>query len=281
MAVGGLLVGLAGMSFWLWQTGVPAVHVPLLLLGAFVVFLTAAREAAQGGVAAMYAPTVAPDIAISAVGASALGPHGLAGLALTYPWSTGRATMMILMVACANGLKVISEVQLANRRRLFAGIVAVIALSLTATVSLIFYLGYQHGAINLNWYFVSFAKFPYEFMAHNINNPAGPHLGGWIYKGLGAAIMTGLLALQHRVPWWPFHPLGFPIGAVFGRMWLSVFVAWLIKSLILKYGGSRLYAFMKPMFLGLILGELVVGGFWVVVDYFTGMRGNHLSGVVF
>ena len=38
---------------------------------------------------------------------------------------------------------------------------------------------------------------------------------------------------------------------------------------------------MKRIFLGLILGELVVGGFWVVVDYFTGMRSAHLTGVVF
>ena len=281
VAVGGLVAGLAGMSFWLWQTGVPSPYVPLLLFGAFVVFLTAAREAAQGGVAAMYAPTVAPDIVTSAVGASVLGPHGMAGLALTYPWSTGRATMMILMVVCANGLKVISEVNLPDRRRLFGGIVAVIVVSLTATVSLIFYLSYQHGAINLNWYFEAFAKYPYEFMANNIDNPTGPNLSGWVHKGLGAAIMAGLLVVQHRYPWWPFHPLGFPIGAVFGRMWFSVFVAWLIKVLILQYGGSRLYAYIRPMFLGLILGELVVGGVWVIIDSITGMRNNYLGGVVF
>ena len=281
VAVGGLLTGLAGMAFWLWQTGVPAPYVPLLLFGAFVVFLTATREAAQGGVAAMYAPTVAPDIAVSAVGGSILGPHGLAGLALTYPWSTGRATMMIMMVACANGLKVISEVDLPHRRRLFGGIVAVIVLSLTATVSLIFYLSYQHGAVNLNWYFEVFAKYPYEFMAKNVGNPTGPNLNGWMHKGLGAGLMAGLLVLQHRCPWWPFHPLGFPIGAVFGRMWFSVFIAWLVKVLILKYGGSRLYSRMRPLFLGLILGELVVGGFWVVIDSITGMQGNHLEGVVF
>ncbi len=281
VAVYGLLAGLAAMSFWLWQTGVPGVHVPLLLVGAFVIFLTATREAAQGGVAAMYAPTVAPDIVTSAVGASVLGPHGMAGLALTYPWSTGRATMMMLMVVCANGLKVISEVNLPHRRRLFGGIVAVILLSLTATVSLIFYLSYQHGAINLNWYFEVFAKYPYEFMANNVGNPTGPNLSGWIHKGLGAAIMAGLLVVQHRYYWWPFHPLGFPIGAVFGRMWFSVFIAWAIKVLILKYGGSRLYSYIRPMFLGLILGELVVGGFWVIIDSFTGMQNNHMEGVVF
>jgi hypothetical protein len=46
----------------------------------------------------MYTPTVTSDFVLSGVGGSALGAKGLAGLALTYPWSTGRATMMVLMV---------------------------------------------------------------------------------------------------------------------------------------------------------------------------------------
>ena len=158
---------------------------------------------------------------------------------------------------------------------------AVIVLCLTATVGLIFHLSYQHGAINLNWYFISYAQYPFEFMAKNTVNPTGPFIAGWLYKGVGAAVMAGLMLAQHRYPWWPFHPLGFPIGAVFGRMWFSVFVAWLIKALILKYGGSRLYAHIRPMFLGLILGELVAGGAWVVIDACTGMQNNYLSGVVF
>jgi hypothetical protein len=280
-AVFGVLIGLGGMGFWLWQTGVPALQVPLLLFAAFVIFLTAARATAQGGVAAMYTPTVASDFLVSGVGSSMVGATGMAGLALAYPWSTGRATMMVLMVVCANGLKVISEVNVPHRRRLFGGIVAVIALTLVATVSLTFYLGYQYGAINLNWYFQSFAQYPFEFMAKNIENPSAASLDGWIHKGVGAAIMTGLMIVQHRYLWWPFHPLGFPIGCLFGRMWFSVFVAWLLKAIILKYGGSRLYMWLRPVFLGLILGELVVAGFWVIVDYFTGMQNNNLSGVAF
>ena len=35
------------------------------------------------------------------------------------------------------------------------------------------------------------------------------------------------------------------------------------------------------MFLGLILGEACVGGFWVGVDYVTGMEGNTLRGIFF
>ena len=34
-------------------------------------------------------------------------------------------------------------------------------------------------------------------------------------------------------------------------------VAWLLKSLILGYGGPRLFTRMRPFFLGLILGDFL------------------------
>ena len=64
-------------------------------------------------------------------------------------------------------------------------------------------------------------------------------------------------------------------------MWFNVFLAWTFKSVILKYGGVRLFTNLKPFFLGLILGEAVVGGLWVVIDYFMGMQNNGLGGIFF
>ena len=86
--------------------------------------------------------------------------------------------------------------------------------------------------------------------------------------------MTLLMVAQHRWVWWPFHPLGFPVSGVFRTMYFSLFVGWLLKMVTLRYGGLNLFVRMKPFFLGLILGEAVVAGTWVVIDYFTGMVGN-------
>ena len=47
-------------------------------------------------------------------------------------------------------------------------------------------------------------------------------------------------------------------------------MAWLFKLLILKYGGA-------PYFLGLILGETVVIGTWLGIDFLMGESGNRLS----
>ena len=84
-----------------------------------------------------------------------------------------------------------------------------------------------------------------------------------------------MLARQH-VPWWPLHPIGFPIGAVWimDQIWFSIFLAWLIKAGILKYGGSKLFRLLRPFFLGLILGQFVIAAVWLFIDGFSGMTDN-------
>jgi len=44
---------------------------------------------------------------------------------------------------------------------------------------------------------------------------------------------------NHRFFWWPFHPLGFVVAAGFNtsQIWFSAFIAWLLKAIILQYGG--------------------------------------------
>jgi hypothetical protein len=42
-------------------------------------------------------------------------------------------------------------------------------------------------------------------------------------------------------------------------MWLSIFLAWLAKAGLLRWGGLKGYRAALPFFLGLILGEFMVG----------------------
>ena len=66
----------------------------------------------------------------------------------------------------------------------------------------------------------------------------------------------------------PFHPAGYLISgeqSTMGRLWFSIFIAWSLKNILLKVGGIRLYRRLFPLFLGLILGEFIVGGAWVLI----------------
>ena len=82
--------------------------------------------------------------------------------------------------------------------------------------------------------------------------------------------------LKQRFLWWPIHPMSLPISSMWmtDAIMLSVFVSWLIKGSILKYGGSSLYHRGKPFFIGLVAGQFISMGFWIVVDYIIGTTDN-------
>lgn len=81
----------------------------------------------------------------------------------------------------------------------------------------------------------------------------------------GSAAFTGLLAfLQLRVAWWPLHPIGYLMVFSYPvrRVWFSVLLGWLLKSLTVKFGGSRLLTAARPLVFGVILGEVMSAGLY-------------------
>jgi hypothetical protein len=57
-------------------------------------------------------------------------------------------------------------------------------------------------------------------------------------------------------------------------VWFNVFVAWFLKRLILRYGGAANYKRSQSFFLGLIAGQVLCNGLWLVIDYITGKINN-------
>ena len=66
-------------------------------------------------------------------------------------------------------------------------------------------------------------------------------------------------------------------GFITGQIWFSAFIAWLLKAIILQYGGPNLFPRLRPFFLGMILGEATTGGLWLVIDALTGNYGNRIT----
>lgn len=104
-----------------------------------------------------------------------------------------------------------------------------------------------------------------DFVANG--GPTESHNRG-LQLGLGAAVTATLSILRLRFVGWPLHPIGFIITYSWATkvMWLSVFVGWLAKLLIVKFGGASLYRDAKPLFMGLIMGEAGAAAFWLVVS---------------
>ncbi len=80
-----------------------------------------------------------------------------------------------------------------------------------------------------------------------------------------------LMAARLRFSWWPFHPAGFAVSGSWSinLFWLSILVAWLIKTVLLHYGGMKSYRPASRFFMGLILGEFLAGSFWNILGCIT------------
>jgi hypothetical protein len=95
----------------------------------------------------------------------------------------------------------------------------------------------------------------------NVSNAAGL----WAVAA-GFLVATVLGLLRQSAPWFPLHPLGYAVANSWGmaQIWLPMLIGWLVKALLTRYGGLRAYRRAVPLFLGLILGEMLVGGFWTL-----------------
>ena len=102
------------------------------------------------------------------------------------------------------------------------------------------------------------------------------------FMGIGASLMALLTFMRARFLWWPLHPIGLVASCslpLMYRAWFSVFLAWLLKFLILRYGGPKIYRKSIPFFLGLVLGVFATVGLWLVISGLTKTPGIRLISV--
>ena len=265
-----LLASSAVMVAWLALAGLPVWVVLAFLFTTFALFVGFTRLIAEGGLSDGSVPVGPAAIVVSAVGSSAIGAQGLVVLATTFFWTNGRS---FAMTSAANILK-LGEGFGGSKRPLFWTMLLAMAVGMVSAMWVVMELGYSYGALNL--------KIPggkhgfYDYAASLIRTPSEPHLWGWINTGIGAGVMLLLMLARWYYVWWPLHPLGYPIGptGIMDHLWFDMFLAWLIKVSVLRYGGVALYRKTRPFFMGMIAGHIVPGGLFLFVDHFTGMVGN-------
>jgi len=269
-----LIGGFLFMTSWLTFTGIPWWASAGFVLIALGTFIGISRAICEAGLAETRAPMISPTVIHSAVGSNALGPAGIVGLlAYGQVWMSDVRTFV--MAAAANGMK-LAEV-LRRRRVFFWALVLAVAVALPVSAAATLWLAYRHGAMQANqWFFANGPKWTIGYAAHAIQNPTGPDFGGWCLGGLGGLLMGGLLLVRRTFPWWPISPIGLPFcqNMLTRQVWFSIFLAWLVKAVVLRYGGPRVYRATRPFFLGLILGQFAVAGLWLIIDLFTGKTGN-------
>ena len=264
------------MAWWLWIMGTPLWISLVFVVLAMLVFIGITRIVTEAGLVMVRSPMIAPDLVVQGLGSALVGPTGVFNLSLAYIWAAD--VRVFVMGTCANALKLIEEMDPRSRRVMFWAIALALLIGALGSIWMIFHTVYRHGAINVsNWFFYGGPRTAYDNAVRNIE-PAGIYWPGLGFFCGGGVVMVLMLWARQRLPWWPVHPIGFPIGAnnMTDYVWFSVFIAWLFKISILRYGGAAVYQRAQHFFLGLIAGQVLCSGMWLVIDYFTGKVGNHI-----
>src|SRR5690606_35438379 len=97
-------------------------------------------------------------------------------------------------------------------------------------------------------------------------------LGHFVF---GAGLTGPLSALRLRFASWPLQPVGFLLlyTMPIQRIWFSIFLGWLAKMLLVRFGGSTIYRAARPYFIGMIIGEAAAAATWLIVAMIRNAQG--------
>lgn len=82
--------------------------------------------------------------------------------------------------------------------------------------------------------------------------------------GLLFSLLLGFL--RTTFTWWAWHPVGYATASTWSmeKLWCCIMIGWAAKALITRYGGATAFRKAMPFFVGLVLGEFVVGSLWCI-----------------
>lgn len=95
----------------------------------------------------------------------------------------------------------------------------------------------------------------------------------WDMAGLGAMLLGGsitmLLSRLRAMGFGLLHPVGYVLcGTLTIKAFMVPFLlAWLAKTLVLRFGGNKTYRRSVPFFIGVILGDIVTQAAWSFVGW--------------
>lgn len=109
----------------------------------------------------------------------------------------------------------------------------------------------------------------YNFLSSWLVNPKPMDLLASSVLGFAFVANLGIMFLRSRFVWCPLHPAGYVIGVAPGTtdvIWFPLLIAMVTKWIILRSGGITAYRKAIPFFIGLVLGEALMGCFWPLLS---------------
>ena len=249
----------------------------LYAFGAVLLFAVMARIIAETGLFFIQCYWLPCGVIIGLFGARALGPETILILVLL---------SMVLLVDPREALMpfMVNSLKLLELRRQKVGrgagwCAAALILGVAVAVPMTLYLQYRHGGAEDGWA-QAVSQMPFDEMLvhkHKIEGqgllkesrevsglghfarlkPEKPSFLWALLIGLGLVLAFSVGRL--RFPKWPLHPVMFLVWAAYPtRLFaFSFLLGCLVKVLVTRFGGSKIYQNLKPLFFGMIAGELL------------------------
>jgi hypothetical protein len=267
----GLAAGCVGLMLFCRLVGLSVVYGGVFFALYFTIAVAVTRVRAEFG--APHGIFNHPlNIMVTALGTSAIGGQNLTSMSFLFWFNRGYRPHP--MPNQLEAYKIASATRMDARRllgaMLLASVVGVIAV-FWIDLALIYRDGATAGLSSFRLW---------------VGNGAFTDLGRWLsyprdpdylrvgFMGVGTAAVGVLYALRLRFIAWPFHPAGYALAVSFAvdYFWFPLLLAWGLKFAVLRVGGVGGYRRAIPFFLGLILGDLVVGGLWMIFGVATGRQ---------
>jgi len=260
-----IIVGVAGLLlFFGFKAGMTLWAAGVFFVLYFAISIAVTRMRAELGTPVhdlWYAGSTGPDTIMATVfGTKRLGPANLTVMELFYGFN--RDYRNHPQPHQLEGFKMAESMNVKSKSMFIATIPAIV---LGSFGSFLLYLimtyrmPYAHGQ-HVGWEaFTRLQRWLYV--------PLNTDYQGTGFMGMGFVVTVLLMFLRTRFLGWQLHPLGYALSGSWSMnlLWFPLFLSWLIKWIVLKGGGRKAHRKVVPFFLGLILGEFVVGSIWMIL----------------
>lgn len=245
-----------------------------------MLFFVFTRIVCETGIPYLQAGWFPPNLLVYLFGQAAVGPGSLM---LLY-WVNVvllQDPRECLMPYVATGMKVADDAGLRMRRTFWIVVAAVVlAIGVAFTVSM--YTHYNAGAMTDGWSSGGAVVNPFNAcsrLVREMKNVGEYEIAAKAsvverlslirvqpenmqYFLLGLAMVVFCSVMRFKFAKFPLHPVLFMVWGTtpIERTWGSFLVGWFLKVLVVRFGGGGVYRRWKPLFVGLIAGELVFVG---------------------
>jgi len=273
-AVIGAVAGMGFVWWFLGRAGVTPAILAFFVPGYFLMVMMMSRLRAQLGPPSNEMWGSMPDFALTQYpGTRALGGRTLGMLGLLRPYLREQTAN-----PAPTQLETLRMAQVVGARQVRLGLlmVAIVPLGMLtyflASMTIGSHIGLGSGSVSRGMVFHS--RITVQTIEEWLTLPGPPDWGGVAAIGVGAAVVVALMGLKLWLPLWPLHPVAFPLGfdMTVDNMLPALVLTWLVKAVLLRYGGLRAHRKALPFFLGLIVGSAVTAVFRVALSGAMGFQ---------